>query len=377
MVESSNGNLEEISDSESDSDSIPSNPITTSSNTINNSLNPLNNSSNPLNSLSNINFSNFNPKPNVTNSVPLADKPISHGDVEQYGYKYVWEYLQYHPDKAKQFSVILDHNSRKKKLEEIFPEQFISHKISQLDTTQLSIESFANYVMQFCYPPSPILHLFHDKFVSAPVNNSTVRLAIFYVYNHLVQTFTNENVWRYKVSFHFPGLDIFCIPCIIHTNKINCNNIIHICNCINIWRQRGIYSREVCDKLENITTNSSIIKSDLKISSANFNVNDELGYLNVLYNIFKMPLVDKVYDNAASKCDVNRIIEGGDNEYLQKMINEGVEEEFIEAGRLSGQELIILNSACLDLGGMIKENDENFKILRKEISKLDALLNRK
>ncbi|XP_955079.1 uncharacterized protein TA04295 [Theileria annulata] len=349
MVEISDDKLEEISDSECDSDSNTSNPIIASSNF------------------------NFNPNSNFV----ISGKPISEGDVQQYGYKYVWEYLQYHPDKAKQFSVIVDHISRKKKLEEIFPEQFITQKISQLDTTQLSIESFSNYVMQFCYPPSPILQLFHDQFISAPVNNSTVRLAIFYVYNHLVQTFTNENIWRYNISFHFTGLDIFCIPCIIHTNKINCNNIIHICNCINIWRQRGIYSKEVCDKLENITTNSSIIKSDLTIQSTDFNVNDELGYLNVLYNIFKMPLVDKVYNSVTSKCDVNSIINGENNEYLQEMINDGVEEDFTEAGRLSGQELIILNSACLDLGGMIKENDENFKILRKEISKLDALLNRK
>ncbi|BAM41198.1 conserved hypothetical protein [Theileria orientalis strain Shintoku] len=298
---------------------------------------------------------------------------------ETYGSKYLSEYLQYHPDKSRQLSMLTDHASRRRKLEEIFPENELKTKLAALETTQISIEGFANGVIQYSYPPGPILQLLLDVFVSLPVNASSVRLAIFYVYNHLIQTFTNEKIWKYSVSFQYSGLDRFCIPAIIHTNRIKCNNIIHICNCINIWRQRAVYTREVCDKLEHISTNTSIIKNAPSVNH-NFNVNDELGYLNVLYHIFKMPLVNEAYNKAVSNCNVERLVNCDperDGEYMDELIELNKEQEFNEAGRLSGQELIIVNSACLDLGALIKENDHNFGVLSREISKLEALLNRK
>ncbi|EKX72859.1 conserved hypothetical protein [Theileria equi strain WA] len=361
--------FEKISDDESDDHDNNNDEIEGNNSGIGNSIEELSDEE-PQDDV----IRNFNILKNIKfNTGDSSKRDSGNGDIA-HGSKYLIEYLKYHPDKRAGLDSIKDEYTRKKRYEEIFPEMELTKRLRMLDTTQIAIESFANLVMKYSYPPGPLLQLMYDVFITLPVPSFDTRLGIFYVYNHLIQLFTNVSMWSHPISFTDAGLNRFCIPAIVYTNSIQCGNIHRICNCINIWKQRSIYPVDVCEKLENMAASSSVVTE----RHSNFTIGEELGDLKVLYNILNMPLVDKAYNEAIANCDVEGIITPGeDTKHLDVALESNKDFLFNQASRLSGQELIILHSASLDLAALIEENDYNFTLLQKEIDKLAALLDGK
>ncbi|KAK1934367.1 hypothetical protein X943_002797 [Babesia divergens] len=290
--------------------------------------------------------------------------------------KYLSEYLSEHTDLESKLKNIQDPNKRRAFGEEIFPESALTNKFRTLDTTQVAIEEAAALAGKYPYPPGALIQLMHDVFVSMPTNAAVTRLGIFYVYNHLIHKFGTSS-WTHPVSFLETGLRRFCIPAIMHSNRIHCTNTVHILTCINVWRQRQIYNAATCDQLESLISNQGARDASLESHTDTnmYTVNSEVGSVKTLKHIFNMPMVDPSFEEAIKGCDESSIIDTAApnrEQILAEAMAKGKYEAFDHSSRLSGQELILLHSSSIDLAALIEEGTKQFELLNQEIDDLQA-----
>ncbi|ORM41334.1 uncharacterized protein BXIN_0775 [Babesia sp. Xinjiang] len=288
--------------------------------------------------------------------------------------KYLSEYVAAHPDLEERLRNIPELDKRKEFGEQIFPESALTGRLRAIDTTQAAIEGAAALAARHPYPPGALMQLMHDIFVSIPTNAAATRLGIFYVYNHLVHKFVKAS-WDNKTSFVETGLNRFCIPAIMHINRIHCTTAVHIITCINVWRQRRIYDAETCDHLEELLNNSDDKRStiELQTDTTTYTVNSEVGAVKTLRYLFKMPLVDCSYEEAVEGVDEAAIADSAAPLH-DKSVAEAASKDkyaaFDHVSRLSGQELILLHSSSLDLAALIEEGDKHLYMLDREIAEL-------
>lgn len=289
--------------------------------------------------------------------------------------KYLSEYVSGQADLERQILSIKDPAKRKTFSEEIFPELMLTNAFRTLDTTQVAIEKASALAAKYANPPGALILLMHDVFLSIPTNTSITRLGIFYVYNHLIHKFGKSSS-RDNGSFLEIGLNRFCIPAIMHSNRIKCTNTVHILTCINVWRHRQIYSSTVCDQLEAMIsekTSGEGNRIESHIDTNTYTVNSEVGSVRTLKHIFNMPMVDSSFEEAIKDFDYEGIIDTTNpkrDHILAEALAQGKYESFDYASRLSGQELILLHSGYLDLAALIEEGNRQFDILKQEMEEI-------
>nr|BAN64427.1 conserved hypothetical protein [Babesia bovis] len=217
----------------------------------------------------------------------------------------------------------------------------------------------------------------HDVFVSIPTNSSVTRLGIFYVYNHLLHKYGRVSR-NNQPCFAEIGLRRFCIPAITHSSRIHCSNAVHIITCVNVWRQRRIYDSKTCETLESMVSSPSLSSTgEAHKDTSTFSVNSEIGGLKTLRYIFRMPMVDARYEEAVDGIDVDDLINTEclmHNQMLHEAKSRNKYHLFDQVSRLSGQEIILMNSISLDLAGLIEEGGKHLAMLEKDISDIQNRL---
>ncbi|CRG96458.1 conserved Plasmodium protein, unknown function [Plasmodium gallinaceum] len=263
--------------------------------------------------------------------------------------------------------------------ERIFPKSKIEESLRVLNTLQVDIERVCCYIKHFIDPPEQLFQIMTNVFLDKTVTLNS-KIAIFYVYNHLIQELRNnyKNDLNKYNSISEKGLQIFVIPVLryILDEKINIEMINKFYRCISIWNERNIYSKIVCDQLKSLQKNPHK-KIDLKlkhlVNQAHSLLSNEFSKFLPLNFILKMPSINNEHKKALEDKILNTLFNNLSKETLKSFDNNDIEEASKisdKVMRIFGQELILINSQMLELSSLISDNHENLIKLQNSMEKL-------
>ncbi|SBT35747.1 conserved Plasmodium protein, unknown function [Plasmodium ovale wallikeri] len=261
----------------------------------------------------------------------------------------------------------------------IFPEEQIRESLKVLNTLQVDIERVCCYIKHFVDPPEKLFQVMTNVFLDNEVMINS-KMAIFYVYNHLIQELKNNyrnNFIKYNIIAE-KGLELFVIPILkyIIEEGIQLDMINKFYRCISIWSERNIYSKIICDKLKllqkcpnkkiNITLKNMYNKPHTLLSN-------ELSKFVPLNFILKMPSINNEHKIALQDKILNALFNNLSKETLKGFNNKDIEEASKTSDkvmRIFGQELILINSQILELSSLITDNNEHLIKLQRDMEKL-------
>ncbi|KJP90296.1 hypothetical protein AK88_00144 [Plasmodium fragile] len=261
----------------------------------------------------------------------------------------------------------------------IFPRNQIAESLRVLNTLQVDIERVCCYIKHFIDPPEQLFQVMTDVFVDKSVSVNS-KIAIFYVYNHLIQELRNNlrnDLIKYY-SIAESGLHNFVVPvmrCVLH-EQVNAEMINKFYRCIAIWNERNVYSKIVCEQLKLLQKNpQKKIEFTVKnvASQAHSLLSNELSKFTPINFILKMPSVNNEHRKALEDTTLSALFENISKDTLKGYDDADVE----EASRMSdkvmrmyGQELILINSQILELSSLICDNNEQLVKLQSALEKL-------
>eukprot|EP00366_Plasmodium_knowlesi_P001913 XP_002259410.1 hypothetical protein, conserved in Plasmodium species [Plasmodium knowlesi strain H] len=250
----------------------------------------------------------------------------------------------------------------------IFPKNQIAESLRVLNTLQVDIERVCCYIKHFIDPPEQLFQVMRDVFVDTSVLVNS-KIAIFYVYNHLIQELRNnlKNDLMKYYSIAEKGLQIFVVPvlrCVLH-EQVNVEMVNKFYRCIAIWNERNVYSKIVCEQLKLLQKNPQK-KIDFTVknvaSQAHSLLSNELSKFVPISFILKMPSVNNENRKALEDKTLSALFHD-----ISKDTLKGYDEAHVdEASRMSekvmrmyGQELILINSQILELSSLICDNNDH------------------
>ncbi|KMZ99406.1 hypothetical protein PVNG_04202 [Plasmodium vivax North Korean] len=261
----------------------------------------------------------------------------------------------------------------------LFPKNQIAESLRVLNTLQVDIERVCCYIKHFIDPPEQLFQVMTDVFVDKSVLGNS-KIAIFYVYNHLIQELRNnlKNDLMKYYSIAERGLQIFVVPvlrCVLH-EQVNVEMINKFYRCIAIWNERNVYSKIVCEQLKLLQKNPQK-KIDFTVknvaSQAHSLLSNELSKFVPINFILKMPSVNNEHRKALEDKTLSALFQDISKDTLKGYDEAAVE----EASRLSdkvmrmyGQELILINSQILELSSLICDNNDHLVKLQSALEKL-------
>ncbi|GAB66679.1 hypothetical protein PCYB_094630 [Plasmodium cynomolgi strain B] len=261
----------------------------------------------------------------------------------------------------------------------IFPKNQIAESLRVLNTLQVDIERVCCYIKHFIDPPEQLFQVMTDVFVDRSVQVNS-KIAIFYVYNHLIQelrnNLKNDLIKYYSIAER--GLQTFVVPvlrCVLH-EQVNVEMINKFYRCIAIWNERNVYSKIVCEQLKLLQKNPQK-KIDFTVknvaSQAHSLLSNELSKFVPINFILKMPSVNNEHRKALEDKTLSALFQD-----ISKDTLKGYDEVDVEkASRMSdkvmrmyGQELILINSQILELSSLICDNNDQLVKLQSALEKL-------
>ncbi|CRH00279.1 conserved Plasmodium protein, unknown function [Plasmodium relictum] len=261
----------------------------------------------------------------------------------------------------------------------IFPKSKIEESLRVLNTLQFDIERVCCYIKHFIDPPEQLFQIMTNVFLDKTVTINS-KIAIFYVYNHLIQELRNnyKNDINIYNSIAEKGLQIFVIPVLryILDEQVNIEIINKFYRCISIWNERNVYSKIVCEQLKSLQKNlHRNVDINLKHSSnqAHSLLSNEFSKFLPINFILKMPSINNEHKKALEDKILNALFNNLSKETLKSFDNNDIEEASKisdKVMRIFGQELILINSQMLELSSLISDNNENLIKLQNSMEKL-------
>ncbi|SBT71500.1 conserved Plasmodium protein, unknown function [Plasmodium malariae] len=261
----------------------------------------------------------------------------------------------------------------------LFPRTQIEESLKVLNTLQVDIERVCCYIKHFIDPPEQLFEVMVNSFVNRSVLINS-KIAIFYVYNHLIQELRNNyknDFIRYNTIAE-KGLEIFVIPVLRHilSEEGNSEMINKIYRCISIWNERNIYSKIICDQLKALQKNPHK-KIDLSLkhtaSQAHSLLSNELSKFVPVNFILKMPSINNEHKKALEDKILNALFLNLSKDTLKEFPSKDIEEASKTSDkvmRIFGQELILINSQILELSSLISDNNEHLVKLQTAMERL-------
>ncbi|ANQ08010.1 Uncharacterized protein PCOAH_00027430 [Plasmodium coatneyi] len=261
----------------------------------------------------------------------------------------------------------------------IFPKGQIAESLRVLNTLQVDIERVCCYIKHFIDPPEQLFQVMTDVFVDKSVSVNS-KIAIFYVYNHLIQelrnNLKNDLIKYYSIAER--GLQIFVVPvlrCVLH-EQVNVEMVNKFYRCVAIWNERNVYSKIVCEQLKLLQKNPQK-KIDFTVknvaSQAHSLLSNELSKFVPINFILKMPSVNNENRKALQDKTLSALFQNISKDTL-KGYNEADVEEASKMSdkvmRMYGQELILLNSQILELSSLICDNNDHLVKLQNALENL-------
>ncbi|SCM04500.1 conserved Plasmodium protein, unknown function [Plasmodium chabaudi adami] len=262
----------------------------------------------------------------------------------------------------------------------IFPETQIKESLKILNTLQVDIERVCCYIKHFSDPPDKLFEVMSEVFLDNTILLNS-KIAIFYVYNHLIQELRNNyrnNFDKYMYIAN-KGLEIFVIPILryILTEDVkNMDMINKFYRCISIWNERNIYSKYICDQLIALQKNpQKKIEINIKniTNKAHTLLSNELSNFVPLNFILKMPSINNEHKKALNNEIIKSLFINPSKETLKGLDNKHIEEASKTSDkvmRMFGQELILVNSQILELASLISDNNDCLVKLRDSMDNL-------
>ncbi|CAD2092161.1 conserved Plasmodium protein, unknown function [Plasmodium vinckei brucechwatti] len=282
---------------------------------------------------------------------------------------------------------IYDQNNDKIKFDDrinlndnIFPETQIKESLKILNTLQVDIERVCCYIKHFSDPPDKLFEVMSEVFLDNTILLNS-KIAIFYVYNHLIQELRNNyrnNFDKYMYIAN-KGLEIFVIPILRYILTEDVKNIEMInkfYRCISIWNERNIYSKFICDQLIALQKNpQKKIEINIKniTNKAHTLLSNELSNFVPLNFILKMPSINNEHKKALNNEIIKSLFINPSKETLKGLDNKNIEEASKTSDkvmRMFGQELILVNSQILELASLIHDNNDCLVKLRDSMDNL-------
>ncbi|CCF75241.1 hypothetical protein BmR1_04g05215 [Babesia microti strain RI] len=285
------------------------------------------------------------------------------------------EYLEVHKDKMTNWTQqnLLDMSNRE------FPELEIAQRLRLMDTSKIAVETMYNLVSKFIYPPSPLLKmmLFQFKDPSLPHN----RLAVFYLFNHLVQMHS-DSLWKYPTesgTIVRTGLDVFLLPSLQFAAAIGCEHMNSYIKCIKIWQSRSVYSAKTCSYMLGIVSKGGVNPSSVIVEysekGAHSHVALKLDKIAPLALALSMPSIAGA-QKAAMLALQN---EGIDVENIDDI--DTVDKDLSNAVALYrtccatiGQEIILSNSGLIELAGLVMDESKAIEGLKGDAKRVEAMI---
>ncbi|KYN99043.1 hypothetical protein PGSY75_1140800 [Plasmodium gaboni] len=284
-------------------------------------------------------------------------------------------------------SSVEDTNEYKNKKEEeytyndmLFPKSKIEESLRVLNTLQVDIERVCCYIKHFIEPPEPLFEVMINVFIDKKVSVNS-KMAIFYVYNHLIQELRN-NLKNDLIKFNSiadKGLHIFVIPVLRHIlEERGYEEMINkFFRCIGIWNDRNVYSKIVCDQLKSLQKNPNK-KMDFSMKHPGYQahslLSNELSKFLPINFILKMPSTNNEHKKALQ----NKILTALFNNISKETLKEFQTNDIEEASKLSdkvmrmfGQELVLINSQILELSSLITDNNNHLVKIQNALEKLN------
>ncbi|CXI40658.1 conserved Plasmodium protein, unknown function [Plasmodium berghei] len=262
----------------------------------------------------------------------------------------------------------------------IFPETQIKESLKVLNTLQVDIERVCCYIKHFSDPPDKLFEVMNEVFLDNTILLNS-KIAIFYVYNHLIQELRNNyrNNFDKYIYIANKGLEIFVIPILryILTEQVkNIEMINKFYRCISIWNERNIYSKFICDQLIALQKNpQKKIEINIKniTNKAHTLLSNELSNFVPLNFILKMPSINNEHKKALNNEIIKSLFINPSKETLKDLDNKNIEEASKMSDkvmRMFGQELILVNSQILELASLISDNNDCLVKLRASMDNL-------
>ncbi|CDO65207.1 conserved Plasmodium protein, unknown function [Plasmodium reichenowi] len=284
-------------------------------------------------------------------------------------------------------SSVEDTNEYKtKKVEEctyndmLFPKSKIEESLRVLNTLQVDIERVCCYIKHFIEPPEPLFEVMVNVFLDKKVSINS-KMAIFYVYNHLIQELRN-NLKNDLIKFNSiadKGLHIFVIPVLRHIlEERGYEEMINkFFRCISIWNDRNVYSKIVCDQLKSLQKNPNK-KMDFSMKHPRYQahslLSNELSKFLPINFILKMPSTNNEHKKALQHKILSALFNNISKETLKEFQTDDIEEASKlsdKVMRMFGQELVLINSQILELSSLITDNNNHLVKIQNALEKLN------
>ncbi|GAW81170.1 hypothetical protein, conserved [Plasmodium gonderi] len=260
----------------------------------------------------------------------------------------------------------------------LFSKDQITESLKVLNTLQVDIERVCCYIKHFVDPPEQLFNTMIDVFLDKSVLVNS-KIAIFYVYNHLIQELRNnyKNDLNKYYSIAEKGLHIFVVPVLryILYEDVNVDMINKFYRCITIWNERNVYGKVVCDQLKSLQKNphKKINFTVKNVSSqAHSLLSNELSKFVPLSFILKMPSINNEHKKALENKILSALFENISKDTLKGFDEKDIEEASKMSDkvmRMYGQELILINSQILELSSLINDNNDHLMKLHNALGK--------
>lgn len=278
--------------------------------------------------------------------------------------------------KRKGESIFCDYNENQ------FPKTQIEDSLKVLNTLQVEIEKVCSYVKHFVDPPEPLFLTMKNVFFENEVS-VTSKIAIFYVYNHLIQELRHKHRNNLETFTRIAksGLIHFVIPVIRYISEREKNNEIvsKFFRCITIWCDRNVYSKFICDQLVSLQIDPHKvieINPQNKMNLAHSSISNEFSKCIPLQFLLQMPSSNNEYKHALQNEVVHALFEKMSKEVFESYGNESLEAAARitdKVVRMFGQELILLNTEQLELSALINDNNEELIKLRDTLKNMKSV----
>lgn len=278
--------------------------------------------------------------------------------------------------KRKGDNIFVDYN------ENLFPKTQIEESLKVLNTFQVEIEKVCSYVKHFIDPPEPLFLTMKNVFFENEVS-MTSKIAIFYVYNHLIQELRHKYRNNMETFIHIAksGLTNFVIPVIkyICEREKNKEIVSKFFRCITIWCDRNVYSKFICDQLVSLQADHHKViemNPQNKVNLAHSSISNEFSKCTPLQFLLQMPSSNNECKHALQNKVVHSLFEKMSKEVCESYENEALEtaaKVTDKVVRMLGQELILLNTEQLELSALINDNNEELIKLRNTLKNMNSV----